>query len=122
MTENSRDFLYAAPLLIRNFFNKTISVDAFPVRISPFGAGPPFAPTANCVNLARIASPSSGDRTNQNLQFIALKNYFEQHMRLIKKGDLIAVPLCMELGDILKRSINDEESSVINDDLLPGCV
>ncbi|KDQ12329.1 hypothetical protein BOTBODRAFT_34616 [Botryobasidium botryosum FD-172 SS1] len=63
----------------------------FTIRATPFGFRSPPVPTARAVTVARVASPLANDRTFQPLFLRGLKRYFEGKIRLLKKGDLVAV-------------------------------
>lgn len=49
---------------------------------------------ARSITLARIASPISVQKRYQPLVLSALKEYFQNSSRLLKKGDIIALPIC----------------------------
>ncbi|KAH8820383.1 P-loop containing nucleoside triphosphate hydrolase protein, partial [Xylogone sp. PMI_703] len=75
---------------------------------------PPFARE---LTLLKIATPLSTDRTMQNVLFAGLKRHFARHTRLVRKGDLIAVPIDEDLGRTLYQpSTTDDDFEV--DDLL----
>ena len=87
--------VHASPILLRN-----ITLDPSPTSKSdvalyptPFGSARPTTPTARTITIARIASPISVDRTYQPLFLHALHEYFENQPRLLKQGDIIALPI-----------------------------
>lgn len=63
------------------------------IRPSPFGSQRPTIPIATTVNIARVASAFSTDRTYQPLFLQALQGYFKDTTRLVKQGDVIAVAI-----------------------------
>lgn len=65
-------------------------------------------PTARTVTVAKIASPYSNDRTYQEFFLQALKAYFMSTKRLLKKGDLIAIPLDTEFAGLAERRRTQE--------------
>ncbi|THH06073.1 hypothetical protein EW145_g4336 [Phellinidium pouzarii] len=73
----------------------------------PFGAEPPFVPTAKSLTLSRIASPLSLDKNYQSAMLWSVKLYFETARRLVKKGDIIAIPLHMKYGLVVDENIGD---------------
>lgn len=74
------------------------------VTIQPSGFGRDLPiPTARTVTVAKIASPFSIDKTYQEFFLRSLKNYFMFAKRLIRKGDLLAIPLQTELAALVKR-------------------
>lgn len=66
------------------------------LRSSPFGSQAPAIPTARSVTIARVASPITVDRFYQPLFLRALKTHLHATKRLVKQGDLIAVPICTD--------------------------
>ncbi|CAL1703853.1 unnamed protein product [Somion occarium] len=61
------------------------------LRPSPYGRRKPSVPIARNVTIARVASPSSTKRSNETAFHRALQEYFEKELRIVKKGDIIAV-------------------------------
>ncbi|TDL25074.1 AAA-domain-containing protein [Rickenella mellea] len=85
----------ASPLLLHNVsYQKWVS-GCMPIllRASPFGSCLPSLPTAATMTLVCITSPVSSNRLYQPLYHHALKAYFEGKKSLVKKDDLIAVPI-----------------------------
>ncbi|KAI0693875.1 P-loop containing nucleoside triphosphate hydrolase protein [Cytidiella melzeri] len=60
---------------------------------TPFGSRRPAIPTARTVTIARIASPMSTNRIFQPYFLQSLQHYFQGQLRLVKQGDIIAIPL-----------------------------
>lgn len=65
---------------------------------SPFGSRQPVIPTARTVTIARIASPLSSNRSYQHIFLAGLKLHFDITKRLIKQGDIIAVPVDTDIS------------------------
>ena len=63
-------------------------------------------PTASEVTLRKIVTPISTERSLNNALFTKLKQYFEVRQRIIKPGDLIAIPVDESLG----RSVYEGEA------------
>jgi len=102
-----------SPLLMHNTladeaeaFSQTPS--AIHIRPSPFGSSDPAIPTARSITLARIASPISINRQYQQLCIDALKTYFNSGKKLMKQGDLLALPIDTDLS----RWATDEEENI----------
>lgn len=116
---------YLSPLLLAN-------LDSPPYcRISPLRRSAPYPvkgsqakitsssrpPFARELTLLKIATPVSTDRTMQNVLFAGLKGHFSRHTRIVRKGDLIAIPIDEDLGRTLYQpSTTDDDLDV--DDLL----
>lgn len=71
---------------------------AIHIRPSPFGSSNPAIPTARSITVARIASPISINRQYQQLCIDALKTYFDSGKKLMKQGDLVALPIDTDLS------------------------
>lgn len=100
---------YASPILIANL------EDAAYVRIAPLkkssyhgkGTNPKFAsasrpPYARDITIHHIRTPISAERAYQTAVLGGLKRYFAQKTRLVRSGDLIAVPVDAQLGQVLQ--------------------
>lgn len=91
------------------------------IRPSPFGTRSPSVPTARAVTIARVASPHASDRTYQPLFLRALKSHFKDKKRLLKKGDIFAVPIHLEqarlLGERAAEKDGDLESAIKNENV-----
>lgn len=93
-----RGTVSGSPLLLHNICSDDSSAlvepnTAVSLRSSPFGSRQPTIPVARSITIARVASPITVDRRYQNLCLSALKSYFETTRRLVKNGDIIALPL-----------------------------
>lgn len=83
------------PLLLRNIVPRHFFTHLPQVTLSPtpHGSIPPTVPTARTVTVARLASPLSVDRVFQTSCVHGLHAYFMESVRLMKRGDMIAVAL-----------------------------
>ncbi|KAM3418565.1 hypothetical protein BST61_g4542 [Cercospora zeina] len=55
-------------------------------------------PTASEVTLRKVVTPISTERSLNNTLFANLKQYFEERQRIVRPGDLLAVPIDESLG------------------------
>lgn len=115
---------YASPILLANL-DSTSSY----VRLSPLkqtsnllkGPASKLAPTfqppaAREVTLQQVRTPVTADREVQTAVMAGLKLYFERKLRVIRSGDLIAVPIDTQLGRTLQATTLSGDSAI--DDLL----
>ncbi len=84
------------------------------IRPSPFGSQRPTIPTATTVNIARVASAFSTDKTYQPLFLQALQGYFKDTTRLVKQGDIIAVGI--NTDDLLRHHGASEDEDADEQD------
>ncbi|KAK5988966.1 ClaPEX6 [Cladobotryum mycophilum] len=102
---------YASPILIANLDG------ASHLRISPLkkmayqgkGTNPKFTsashpPYARDIAIHHVRTPISAERAYQTAVLGGLKRYFAQKLRLVRPGDLIAVPVDAQLGRALQES------------------
>lgn len=100
---------YASPILLANLD------DAPYLRLAPLkkasyqgkGTIPRFTsaarpPYARDITIHHIRTPISAERAFQTAVLGGLKRYFAQKIRLVRSGDLIAVPVDAELGRTLQ--------------------
>ncbi|KAI8141111.1 P-loop containing nucleoside triphosphate hydrolase protein [Fennellomyces sp. T-0311] len=78
------------------------------LTVPPPAAGPPVASE---VSIARVASPSSMDKSLQSSLLEALRQWFENKERILCEGDLIAVPLDEESARLRARDEDDSNTS-----------
>lgn len=76
---------------------------------------PPFASE---LTLYKISTPFSIERVLQNALFSGLKHHFSSCTRVVKKGDLVAIPIDDQLGRTLYEPAAGDDSGV--DELLSG--
>lgn len=78
-------------------------------------------PLAKEVTLLRVSTPLSTETALQPSLFTALREYFEDKSRVVKSGDLLAIPIDVSLGRaIFEGGAADEDVS--NSDLLSTSV
>ena len=88
-----RHTVQASPLLVRNVTRSFGRLPLLALYPSPYGSARPTAPVAQTVTVARLASPTSVDRSFQVAYMRNLHAYFQQRARLMKQGDLLSVPV-----------------------------
>lgn len=75
--------------------------------------GPPLAREAT---LAKILTPLTQDPANQATLFTALKSHFENTRRMIKSGDIIAVPIDRDLATVT--AVPSSTEKPVDEDLI----
>ena len=75
-------------------------------------------PVAKEVTLLRISTAITTDRALQHSLLIGLKQYFEAKRRVVKSGDMIAIPIDVNLGQILHSSLGVADPELDNEALL----
>lgn len=110
---------YASPVLLANLDNAThLRISA--LKKSPYqgkGTLPRFAsashpPYAKDIAIHHIRTPISAERAYQTAVLGGLKRYFAQKVRLVRTGDLIAVPVDAQLGRVLQEGAGGGGSEV----------
>ncbi|KAI0086687.1 AAA-domain-containing protein [Irpex rosettiformis] len=93
--ESTSQTVYAPPAMVFNLSkdNSNQCVQEVTLHPTPFGSRRPAIPTAKSVAIARIGSPISTSRTYEPYFLQALQHYFQGHSRIVRKGDVIALPL-----------------------------
>ncbi|TFB00996.1 Peroxisomal biogenesis factor 6 [Trichoderma ghanense] len=102
---------YASPILIANIDGAT-HLRISPLRKSSYqgkGTLPKFAsasqpPYAKDIAIHHIRTPISAERAYQTAVLGGLKRYFAHKLRLVRQGDLIAVPVDAQLGRALQEA------------------
>ncbi|KAK5677346.1 peroxisomal assembly protein [Elasticomyces elasticus] len=69
-----------------------------PITTRPASSAPRQPPTASEVTLRKVVTPLSNERALNGVLFANLKEHFERKQRIVKAGDLIAVPVDEDLG------------------------
>ncbi|EDN96515.1 hypothetical protein SS1G_01441 [Sclerotinia sclerotiorum 1980 UF-70] len=116
---------YMSPILLANLENtsycriaplklpsQAVTLKAPSAKIT--GSSSP--PVAKELTLMKISTPASNERTLQNALFAGLKKHFAGKTRIVRKGDLIAVPIDEALGRTLSQSSTSEDLEI--DDML----
>ncbi|KAH6634302.1 hypothetical protein B0J18DRAFT_14680 [Chaetomium sp. MPI-SDFR-AT-0129] len=113
--------VYLSPVTLSNLENPPY------LRVSPIKRGaqpkgplsktlaPLQVPFAREVILQHVRTPIPVERDVQTAVMAGLKYYFERRLRVIKTGDLIAVPLDTQLGRALQESTAADDDSAIDD-------
>lgn len=104
--------IYVSPILLANLSNaQFVKVGAMPKIVKgprqnhlqrpPSQRGPPLARE---VSLAKILTPLTQDPATQSILFTSLKTHFEKRKRLIKTGDVLAIPVDEDLARTIASS------------------
>ncbi|KAH9825723.1 ATPase family associated with various cellular activities (AAA) [Teratosphaeria destructans] len=121
-TSGATSTLYAPPVLLANL-NQPENVSLAPLAVGkrtamkrpisgrPISAAPKQPPTASEVTLRKIVSPLSSERALSNVLFANLKEHFERRQRIVKAGDLIAIPIDESLGRSLYEGAAEQDDS-----------
>ncbi|KAK3329407.1 hypothetical protein B0H66DRAFT_488321 [Apodospora peruviana] len=72
-------------------------------------------PYAREVILQHVRTPSAVERDVQTAVMAGLKYYFEKRLRVVKNGDLIAVPIDTQLGKALQETTLGGEDSAVDE-------
>ncbi|KAI9033810.1 P-loop containing nucleoside triphosphate hydrolase protein [Phycomyces nitens] len=73
----------------------------------------PTPPMASAVTIARIASPSSMDKSLQTAFLEALKQWFEARERIVCKGDVLAIPLDEENARLRPKEEDEQADALV---------
>lgn len=99
--------VFLSPILLANLSNaQFVKIGAMPVpprhdsKVShvPRSATVKSPPFAKEVIFSKIADPTTTNPALQSTLFSALKHYLESKKRILKKGDLVGLPVDQELG------------------------
>ncbi|KAH6670563.1 hypothetical protein B0J14DRAFT_640578 [Halenospora varia] len=119
----SNPTVYLSPVLLANMENmpycrlSPLKRTPQPMRaIQPKITSSSRPPFAQELTLLKISTPLSTERTLQNALFTNLKSHFSTRTRVVRKGDLIAIPIDEDLGRTLYQSSSADDLDV--DDLL----
>lgn len=110
--------VYLSPVLLANLANAHfVKVGAMPkaskgpraahVSRPPSYRGPPMARE---VSLAKVLTPLTQDPATQSILFSSLKAHFEKGRRLIKIGDVVAIPVDEDLARITASPTNSDNN------------
>ncbi|KAI5249817.1 AAA-domain-containing protein [Aureobasidium subglaciale] len=76
--------------------------------------GSSLPPTAKEVTLSRLSTPLSEEKSVQPSLFARLQDYFKQKQRVVKSGDLIAIPIDEALGKaVFQGGAADETNDIL---------
>lgn len=116
--------LYLSPILLSNLGNANfVKVGALPKPPRHSGRSTHLQPLiphkspplAREVTLLKVSTPLTTDKQLQSTLFSQLKAHFESKKRILKKGDLIAIPVDEELGKAT--AVTTAETSMVEDDI-----
>ena len=77
----------------------------------------PSPPFAREVTLRRILTPLATTRDLDQLQYTGLQKHFEQKRRLVKRGDLVAIPIDEDVGRATFSPAKNTENISLEDEL-----
>ncbi|KAK0729052.1 hypothetical protein B0T21DRAFT_335567 [Apiosordaria backusii] len=116
--------VYASPIMLANLESPPY-LRLSPIKRAPSHSGlkglqaktaPPLQPpAAREVILQHVRTPVAVERDVQTSVMAGLKFYFERRLRVIKTGDLIAVPIDTQLGRTLQESTAAGDDSAVDD-------
>ncbi|KAG9238254.1 hypothetical protein BJ875DRAFT_63061 [Amylocarpus encephaloides] len=108
--------VYLSPILLANMESMTYCRLSALKRATQIGrptqpkitssSRPPFLQE---LTLLKINTPLSTERTVQNVLFTNLRSHFANRTRVVRKGDLIAVPVDEGLGRILHHTVANDD-------------
>ena len=118
--------LYLSPVLLANLNqaeNVSLSPLSFGKRMSlkrpttprPGSLSARLPPIASEVTLRKVLTPLSTERALNNALFTNLKEHFEHRLRIVKAGDLIAIPIDESLGRSIFEGEVEKDSSGNNE-------
>ena len=110
----SMTIMNVSPLLLVNMGNPT-NIQISPAQVS-LQANDFVFPVARSISIARVASEHSMHKKYQSLFLTALKAYFQSRNRILKEGDLIAVPIEEGLARFLGDDSDKEEVQEADED------
>lgn len=115
----SSSSVYISPILLANLESPPYLRLSPIKRTPPAGKGTQTKPTgpiqppfAREVILQHVRTPTAVERDVQTAVMAGLKYYFEKRLRVIRNGDLIAVPIDTQLG----RALQEAASAAAGDD------
>ncbi|KAK0848933.1 peroxisomal assembly protein [Friedmanniomyces endolithicus] len=120
--------LYLSPILLANLGQpESVSLSSLavtkraglkrPTTARPASSAPRQPPIASEVTLRKVVTPLSNERALNGMLFANLKEHFERKQRIVKAGDLIAIPVDESLGRSLYEG-NIEQDDSANSALL----
>jgi peroxin-6 len=114
--------VYLSPILLANMENTPYCrLSALKRAPQPARAAQPKItsssrpPFAQELTLSKISTPLSTDRNFQDALFANLKGHFSNRIRVVRKGDLVAIPIDEDLGRTLyEPSASDETQELLS--------
>ncbi|KAI1176915.1 peroxisomal biogenesis factor 6 [Nemania sp. FL0916] len=113
---------HMSPLLLANLENtpfvrlSPLKRHAYPIRPGqPKITSASRPPSARDVTIQQIRTPISSEKSLQTAILGGLKSYFARSLRIVRTGDLIAIPIDTQLGRTLQESSASSDGHVIDD-------
>ena len=114
--------VYLSPIMLANLESPPY-LRLSPIRRAPQAtkgphsraSGPVQPPVAREVILQHVRTPVPVERDVQTAVMAGLKFYFERRLRVVKAGDLIAVPIDTQLGRALQEAAAADDDSAVDD-------
>lgn len=118
--------VYLSPILLANL-NQAQNVSLAPLSIKkaaslkrpatprPGSVSSRLPPTASEVTLRKVVTPLSTERALNNALFANLKDHFEQKQRIVKAGDMIAIPVDESLARAVYEGEAEKDSAASNE-------
>ncbi|KAK2629308.1 hypothetical protein QTJ16_000128 [Diplocarpon rosae] len=130
----SNPTVYLSPILLANMGNTPYCRLSPLRRLTPPSRAPlpkitgvSRPPFARELTLLKISTPFSTERSLQSALFSGLKRYFSSRTRVVRKGDLLGIPIDGDLGRILYQPATTDDveidelfSNAVPDDLRPA--
>jgi len=118
--------VYLSPILLANMENTPYCrLSALKRAPQPARAAQPKItsssrpPFAQELTLSKISTPLSTDRSFQDSLFANLRGHFANRIRVVRKGDLVAIPIDEDLGRTLyEPSASDETQELLSNSAL----
>ncbi|KAI1423938.1 peroxisomal biogenesis factor 6 [Xylaria sp. FL1777] len=113
---------HMSPLLLANLENtpyvrlSPLKRHAYPLRSGQSKiTGASHPPYARDVTVQQIRTPISSEKALQTAILGGLKNYFARSLRIVRTGDLIAVPIDAQLGRTLQETGGSNDGLAVDD-------
>ncbi|GAP86155.2 putative peroxisomal biogenesis factor 6 [Rosellinia necatrix] len=114
--------VHMSPLFLANLDNtpyvrlSPLKRHAFPLKPGqPKITGASRPPPARDVTIQQIRTPISSEKALQTAILGGLKSYFARSLRIVRNGDLIAVPIDTQLGRTLQETIGINDGLAVDD-------
>ncbi|KAI2629022.1 peroxisomal biogenesis factor 6 [Xylaria nigripes] len=114
--------VYMSPLLLANMENTSyVRLSPLKRHAHPVRPGQPKMTSASRPHYARdvtiqhVRTPISSERALQTAILGGLKSYFARRLRIVRTGDLIAVPIDSQLGRALQETAGSNDGLAVDD-------
>lgn len=113
--------VYLSPILLANMEN-TPYCRLSPLKRAPLLGklshpkiiGASLPPFARELTLLKISTPLSTERTLQNALFAGLKQHYASRTRIVRKGDLVAIPIDEDLSRTLYQPTAADDLEIVD--------